>query len=126
MVIIIILAIIAAAVLPQIVTKPEQIRERKVKQDILMIQGALDLYKMDNGFYPTTEQGLQALVAKPLTQPVPLKWRESGYLKMVPTDPWGKPYQFLNNAGKISVFTYMPSAKSNSQKIISNKQIELE
>ena len=94
MIVVVIIAILAAIVVPHILKRPEQARLVAAKQDILSIQSALDLYKLDNGFYPTTAQGLQALVVQPTTPPVPRNWASGGYLPKLPVDPWGHPYQY--------------------------------
>src|ERR1700722_16851144 len=96
MVVVVILGILAAIIVPKIMSRPEQARIVKVKQDILAIQSALDLYKLDNGMYPTTDQGLDALVKKPTSDPVPHYWKSEGYLAQVPQDPWNEPYQYMN------------------------------
>lgn len=105
MVVVVILGILAAIIVPKIMSRPEQARIVKAKQDILEIQNALDLYKLDNGFYPTTDQGLQALVTQPTTPPVPKNWNPDGYLQASPVDPWGQPYQYENNDGVIHVYS---------------------
>src|SRR3982750_554151 len=84
MVVVVILGILAAMVVPKIMSRPEQARMVKVKQDILAIQSALDLYKLDNGSYPTTDQGLLALISKPTVDPVPANWKSDGYLQQLP------------------------------------------
>jgi general secretion pathway protein G len=94
MVVVVILGILAAIVVPQIVGRPEEARIIKARQDILSIESALDLYKLDNGFYPTTNQGLKALVQQPDTDPRPTVWKP--YLKDLPDDPWGHPYEYKN------------------------------
>jgi len=105
MVVVVILGILAAIVVPRIVSRPEEARLVKAKQDILAIENALQLYKLDNGFYPSTDQGLMALVVKPSTPPVPRHWKK--YLKQMPLDPWGKPYQYINPGehADIDIFT---------------------
>src|SRR5476651_2439662 len=80
MVVVVILGILAALIVPKIMSRPEQARMVKAKQDILAIQSALDLYRLDNGKYPTTDQGLQALVTKPTSDPIPRNWKSDGYL----------------------------------------------
>src|SRR5580692_10567855 len=87
MVVVVILGILAAIIVPKVMSRPEQARIVKVKQDILAIQSALDLYKLDSGLYPTTDQGLQSLANKPSTQPIPRNWKADGYLQDVPMDP---------------------------------------
>lgn len=86
MVVVVILGILASIVVPKIMGRPDEARKVKAKQDVLAIQNALDLYKLDNGTYPTTDQGLAALVDKPNSNPIPNNWKQ--YLKSLPTDPW--------------------------------------
>jgi len=96
MVVVIIIGILGALVVPQILERPEQARRVKAKSDIAAIGQALDLYKLDNGFYPTTEQGLQALVSPPSGGgPIPTNWNPDGYLANVPADPWGNEYIYI-------------------------------
>ncbi|HDK02707.1 MAG TPA: type II secretion system protein GspG, partial [Gammaproteobacteria bacterium] len=111
MVVVIILGIMAALIVPKIMNKPEQARVVKAKQDVRALESALDLYKLDNYVYPTTDQGLQALVQKPTQPPVPPHWKAGGYLMRLPKDPWGHPYQYLNPGqhGPIDVYSLGPS-----------------
>src|SRR5947207_2419083 len=106
MVVVVILGILASIVAPKIINKPDEARVVKAKQDVLAIQNALDLYKLDNGTYPTTDQGLMALVEKPSSSPVPPDWKQ--YLKSLPKDPWGRDYLYLNPGehGDVDIFTY--------------------
>src|SRR3990167_4988352 len=108
MVVVVILGILAAIIVPKIMSRPEQARFVKVRQDILAIQSALDLYKLDNGIYPTTDQGLLALITKPSATPIPRNWKSDGYLQELPMDPWNEPYQYLNDDEKIRIFSYGP------------------
>src|SRR5471030_2328377 len=103
MVVVVILGILAAVVVPKIMIRPEQARLVKVKQDILAIQSALDLFKLDSGFYPSTDQGLQALVEKPSNDPIPRNWKSDGYLHQLPMDPWGQSYQYINDNEKLRI-----------------------
>lgn len=96
MVVVVILAILAAIIVPRILKRPEQARVTAAQQDILGIQNALSLYKLDNGFYPSTAQGIPALVNKPSDTPVPQNWADGGYLKKIPVDPWGNHYQYAH------------------------------
>lgn len=96
MVVVVILAILAGIIVPRIMGRPEEAKRTKAQIDIKAIEGALNLYKLDNGAYPTTEQGLEALVKKPDITPVPQKWREEGYLSKVPNDPWERIYLYLS------------------------------
>jgi len=98
MVVIVILGILAVIVVPKITKRPEEARVTKAKIEISNLEQALELYYLDNGSYPTTEQGLDALVEKPQTGDIPEKWRKGGYLskKKVPLDPWGHPYVYIS------------------------------
>ncbi len=111
MVVVVILGILAAIVIPKVVNRPEQARIVAAKQDISAIQNAMDLYKLDNGIYPTTDQGIKALAVKPTTPPIPRDWHQ--YLKKTPLDPWGNSYQYLNPGqhGDIDIFSYGPTGK---------------
>lgn len=108
MVVIVIIGILAALIVPRIMSRPDEARIIAAKQDIGTIVQALKLYKLDNHSYPSTEQGLDALVKKPATPPLPSNWKEGGYLEKLPLDPWGKPYQYLNPGlhGEIDVFSF--------------------
>jgi general secretion pathway protein G len=108
MVVVAILAILAAIIVPRIMGRPEEAKRTKAQIDIKGIEEALNLYKLDNGIYPTTEQGLEALVKKPDTVPLPLKWKDGGYLSRVPQDPWGRPYRYLSPGehGDFDVYSF--------------------
>ena len=97
MVVIVILGILAGLVLPRFMGRTEEAKKTKARLQIENLEGALKLYKLDIGTYPTTEQGLEALVQKPSTGTVPKNWREGGYLEKakVPEDPWGRPYVYM-------------------------------
>jgi general secretion pathway protein G len=98
MVVIVILGILAGLVLPRFMGRTEEAKKTKARLQIENLEGALKLYKLDIGTYPTTEQGLEALVQKPSTGAVPKNWREGGYLEKakVPEDPWGRPYVYMS------------------------------
>jgi len=98
MVVIVILGILAGLVLPRFMGRTEEAKKVKAKLQIENLEGALKLYKLDTGTYPTTEQGLEALVQKPATGAVPSNWREGGYLEKgkVPVDPWNRPYVYVS------------------------------
>ena len=108
MVVIAILGIMAAIVVPKILGNTDTARIAAAKQDIANIKQALILYKLDNQRYPTTEQGLQALVTKPTSGPAANGYKTDGYLEKVPKDPWGNPYQYLcpGIKGEFDVFSY--------------------
>ena len=106
MVVIVILGVLAAIAVPRIMSKPDEARVKAAQTEIAQILQALDLYRLDNQRYPTTEQGLQALAVRPTIEPIPANWK--AYLKQPPTDPWGRPDQYLNPGvkGEIDVFSY--------------------
>ena len=107
MVVIVILGILAALVVPRVLDRPDEARAIAAKNDIAAIMQALKLYRLDNQRYPTAEQGLAALVARPTVAPVPPNWKPNGYLERLPKDPWGHPYQYLNPGlrGEIDVWS---------------------
>jgi len=110
MVVITILGILAALIVPRVVGRTDDARIAAAKQDIASLLQALKLYRLDNSAYPTTEQGLKALLAKPAIEPVPQNWKQGGYLERSspPKDPWGNEYKYLNPGlkGEIDVFSY--------------------
>ncbi|PLZ01869.1 type II secretion system protein GspG [Burkholderia sp. WAC0059] len=114
MVVIAIIGILAALIVPKIMSRPDQARVVAARQDIGTLMQALSLYRLDNGRYPTQDQGLPALVQKPTVDPVPGNWKSGGYLDRVPMDPWGNPYQYLNPGahGDIDVFSFGADGKA--------------
>jgi general secretion pathway protein G len=98
MVVIVILGILAAFVVPRLTRRPEDARVTKAKIEISNLEQALELYYLDNGMYPSTEQGLAALVEKPGVGDIPQNWQEGGYLAKgrLPNDPWGSPYVYIS------------------------------
>jgi general secretion pathway protein G len=107
LVVIAILGILAAIVVPRIMDRPDEAKRVAAKADIAAIVQVLKLYRLDNGFYPSTDQGLGALVQRPSTNPVPANWKQGGYLDRLPKDPWGGDYQYLSPGvrGEIDVFS---------------------
>lgn len=108
MIVIVILGVLAALIVPRVMGRPDEARVVAAKQDIATIMQALKLYKLDTRRYPSTEQGLAALVQKPSLPPVPDNWHAGGYLEKLPSDPWGQPYLYLNPGlhGEIDVMSY--------------------
>ena len=123
MIVVVILGILAAVVIPKILDRPDQARQSAAKSDIAVVMQQLKLYRLDNTFYPSTEQGLQALVVKPATNPIPMNWKQGGYLERLPNDPWGRPYLYLNPGvkGEIDVMSYgadgQPGGEGNNADI---------
>jgi general secretion pathway protein G len=106
LVVVAILGILAAIVVPRIMDRPDEARRVAAKADIGALVAALKLYRLDNGNYPTTDQGLGALVQKPTTNPVPGNWKQGGYLERLPKDPWGTDYQYLSPGVKGEIDLY--------------------
>lgn len=105
MVVVVIIGILAVLIVPRVVGRSDDARIAAAKHDVAALMQSLKLYRLDNGRYPTNEQGLQALVAKPQASPAPTNWRP--YLDKLPKDPWGNSYQYLNPGvhGEIDVFS---------------------
>ena len=96
MVVIVILGILATVIFTRVSDRPEQARRTKAQVEIRAMMTALELFKLDNGFYPTTEQGLQGLVTQPSVGRIPMNYPASGYLDKIPPDPWGSPYVYIS------------------------------
>lgn len=107
LVVLVILGLLMGIVAPQFIGEADTARTRTVFADFDRIKSALQIYKLDNYVYPTTEQGLQALVEKPTLEPIPRKWKAGGYVDRVPTDPWGNPYLYLSPGehGAFDIYT---------------------
>ena len=123
MIVVVILGILAAVVIPKILDRPDQARQSAAKSDIAVVMQQLKLYRLDNTFYPSTDQGLQALIVKPTTNPIPMNWKQGGYLERLPNDPWGRPYLYLNPGvkGEIDIMSYgadgQPGGEGNNADI---------
>lgn len=123
MVVVVIMGILAALVVPKLMGRTDDARITATRTDIATLMQALKLYKLDNQRYPSTEQGLQALIAKPTTGTIPNGWKEGGYLDKLPKDQWGKPFQYLSPGikGEVDVFSLgadgMPGGTGNDADI---------
>jgi general secretion pathway protein G len=108
MVVLVIIGIMASFVVPKLMGRTDDARIIQAKQDISTMMGALKLYKLDNMRYPTTDQGLQALITKPTSGPAASGWKPEGYISKLPKDPWGNPYQYLYPGIKaeLEIFSY--------------------
>jgi general secretion pathway protein G len=117
MVVIVILGVLAALVVPRVLSRPDEARVVAAKQDIAVIGQALKLYRLDNQRYPTAEQGLNALIAKPELSPVPGNWKPGGYLERLPKDPWGNAYVYVNPGlhGEIDVLSLGADGKPGGE-----------
>jgi general secretion pathway protein G len=107
MVVVVIIGILGMLVVPKLLGRTGEARVTAARTDIATLMQALKLYKLDNQRYPTTEQGLQALVQKPTTGPAANGWKEGGYVEKLPKDPWNNNYQYLQPGlhGEIDVFS---------------------
>lgn len=117
MVVVVILGILAALVVPKVMSRPDEARIVAARQDVQALGQALKLYRLDNQRYPTSEQGLRALVQKPAIAPLPPNWKPGGYLDRLPQDPWGHDYLYLNPGlhGEIDVFSYGADGASGGE-----------
>lgn len=118
MVVVVILGILAAIVVPRIMGRPDEARIIKAQQDIRALEAALNLYRLDNYVYPSTDQGIEALTERPSEQDAP-NWKEGGYLDRVPTDPWQRPYQYLSPGtnGEVDIFSLGPDGQPSDDDI---------
>jgi len=125
MVVVVILSILAVFIVPKIMDKPEQARKTQARQNIRILESSLNMYKLDNFQYPSSDQGLDALVNKPSGTPEPKNWSSEGYIDRLPKDPWGSPYQYLNpgTKGKIDIYSLGPDGV-NSDDDIGNWNLE--
>lgn len=107
MVVIVILGVMASMVVPQLMDKSEQAATQKAVSDIGKLEEILEMYRLDNHRYPTTEQGLEALVSEPTVDPVPRNYPSKGYVRRLENDPWGNPYLYLSPGeyGEIDIYT---------------------
>jgi general secretion pathway protein G len=123
MVVLVILGVLAALIAPKLMDRPDEARKIAAKQDIATLVQALKLYRLDNLRYPSTEQGLQALVARPGLAPLPNNWKAGGYLEKLPNDPWGQAYIYLSPGrhGEIDVISLgadgLPGGEGNDADI---------
>lgn len=113
MVVIVILGVLASMVVPNLMGNKEKADSQKATSDIVALEGSLDMYKLDNHRYPTTEQGLQALVSKPEIAPIPNGYRADGYIRRLPQDPWGSDYLMVSPASTVPSMSFLrgPMAK---------------
>lgn len=117
MVVVVILGILAALVVPKIMGRPDDARIVKAKQDIQALESALKLYKLDNYFYPSTDQGLEALISRPTGTPEPRQWKQGGYIDRLPQDPWGSPYNYMSPGthGEIDIWSLGADAQPGGE-----------
>ncbi|MBT1446089.1 type II secretion system major pseudopilin GspG [Shewanella sp. JM162201] len=126
MVVIVILGLLAAMVLPNVLGNKESADIKKAVADIVSLENALDMYKLDNSVYPTTEQGLDSLVQKPTISPEPRNYRDGGYIKRLPQDPWRNDYLLLSPGenGKVDIFSAGPDMQPGTEDDIGNWNLQ--
>lgn len=126
MVVIVILGILASMVVPNLMGNKDKADQQKAVSDIVALENSLDMYKLDNGVYPTTEQGLDALVQKPTMSPEARNYREGGYVKRLPQDPWRNEYLLLSPGenGKLDIFTAGPDGQPGTEDDIGNWNLQ--
>ncbi|MEH6597214.1 MAG: type II secretion system major pseudopilin GspG [Colwellia polaris] len=122
MVVIVILGILASMVVPNLMGSQERANMQKAVSDINALETSLSMYKMDNYKYPSTEQGLEALVTQTDIEPMPRRFPEGGYVKRLPNDPWGSEYQLLNPGenSAMDVFSMGPDGEPGTDDDIGN------
>ena len=126
MVVIVILGIIASMVVPNLMGNKEQADRQKAVVDIQQLESALDMYRLRNGFYPTTEQGMQALVTAPTSQPVPRAFPDGGFIRRLPKDPWDEDYILISpgQVGRIDILTKGPDRTAGTDDDIGNWNLD--
>lgn len=118
MVVLVILGVLAALVIPKIMSRPGEARAVASRTDIASVAQALKLYKLDNGTYPSTEQGLAALVKKPTIEPLPGNWSGNGYIEKIPKDGWGRPFQYENpgsHDNEVDLYSFGSDGKAGGE-----------
>ncbi|MFT5692892.1 MAG: general secretion pathway protein G [Oceanicoccus sp.] len=109
MVVLVIIGLLVSVVAPNVLDRADDARIQKVEADFKAIETTLKIYRLDNYSYPTSDQGLEALVERPTVDPIPANWKKNGYLSSLPVDPWGRPYNYLSPAeygsGEFDIFT---------------------
>lgn len=126
MVVIVILGLLASFVVPNLMGNQEEAARQKVVVDIQQLENALDMYRLRNSFYPTTEQGLEALVSAPTSQPVPRSYPADGFVRRLPKDPWGENYILVSpgQMGRIDVYSKGPDRVAGTDDDIGNWNLE--
>ncbi|GAB3289613.1 type II secretion system major pseudopilin GspG [Pseudidiomarina andamanensis] len=126
MVVIAILGLLASLILPNVLGSADQANRQKARTDIIALENALAQYRLDNGTFPSTEQGLEALIEEPNVDPRPRNYRRGGYIQRLPADPWGNEYLLLSPGefGDIDIFSAGPDGQTGTDDDIGNWNIE--
>ncbi|MDP5030413.1 MAG: type II secretion system major pseudopilin GspG [Paraglaciecola sp.] len=122
MVVLLIIGIMAGLIAPSILGNQATAQIKKAAVDIQQLESSLELYKLKTNTFPTTEQGLEALVTVPTIDPIPRNYQEGGFIKRLPEDPWGNPYQLLSpgELGVIDIFSFGPDGLAGTEDDIGN------
>ncbi len=120
MVVVVILGILGALIVPNIIGRPDEARVQAAKADIESVGTALELYRLDNGNYPSTDQGLDALVSEPSGFPEARRWNADGYLKKLPVDPWDEPYLYFSEDRSYEIYSYGSDRKEGGEGVDSD------
>ena len=125
MVVLLIIGIMASMIAPQILGSQEEAQLKKAAVDIQSLESALEMYKLRNNTFPTSEQGLDALVTAPTIDPIPRNYQEGGFIRRLPNDPWGNPYQLISpgELSVIDIFTNGPDGEAGTDDDIGNWNI---
>lgn len=125
MVVIVILGVLASLTIPSLMGNKDRADSQKAVSDLVTLENALDMYKLDNNRYPTTAQGLNALITKPTLAPVPRSYRVEGYIRRLPADPWGSPYQLTSPGehGVVDIYSVGPDGLPQTDDDINNWDI---
>jgi general secretion pathway protein G len=115
MVVVVILGILGSLIVPNIIGRPDEARATAARADIEAVGNALELYRLDNGTYPSTDQGLEALVSQPSGYPEPRRWNADGYLKKLPVDPWDEPYLYFSEERSFEVYSFGADRKEGGE-----------
>lgn len=126
MVVIVILGVLASMIVPNLMGNKDRADRQKVVSDVVALENALDMYRLDNSRYPTTEQGLEALQTKPSDEPEPRNYPEDGYIKRLPEDPWGNAYILISpgERGRLDVFSVGPDGEEGTDDDIGNWNLD--
>lgn len=126
MVVIVILGILASLVVPNLMGNKDKADRQKVVSDVVALENALDMYRLDNSNYPSTDQGLNALVSEPSGDPAPRNYRDGGYIRRLPQDPWGNDYALISpgTQGTIDVFSVGPDGEEGTDDDIGNWNLD--
>ena len=115
LIVIVILGVLGSVLVPNLISRPDQARVQAAQTDLRTLSSALDVYRLDNFTYPSSEQGLEALIEKPVGFPEAKNWNAEGYLKKQPVDPWGTPYIYENVEGTVSLYSLGADASEGGE-----------